>query len=334
MPQMMRSPMLLASRSAAVPLWIVAGCLLLTGCGGGRQPPPDGYQVKEPQTAAPAGGYKVGKPYQIQGVWYYPNEDFAYDETGIASWYGPDFHGKYTANGDVFDQNAVTAAHRTLPMPSIVKVTNLENGRSIEVKVNDRGPFAHGRILDLSKRAAELLGMDMQGTARVRVQVMADESRALALQLKSGDAPPIAAAPSVALQAETLAPPKGVKQEAPGKTKSGKPAAPPPSAPAETAVAATPAEEDQRLAAQTPQQVAPKATQIYIQAGAFTRYDNANRVSSALSGVWPATISQVHTKAGPFFRVRLGPLASVSDADSLLEKVISSGYPDARVVVD
>jgi rare lipoprotein A len=334
MPQMMRSTMSRPSRSAAAQLWIVAGCLFLTGCGGVRQAAPDGYQVKEPQTAAPAGGYKVGKPYQIQGVWYYPNEDYAYDETGIASWYGPDFHGKYTANGDVFDQNAVSAAHRTLPMPSIVKVTNLDNGRSIEVKVNDRGPFAHGRILDLSKHAAELLGMDMQGTARVRVQIMADESRALALQLKSGDAPPIAAAPSVALQAETLAPPKGVKQEAPGKAKSGKPVAPPPSGPAETAVASTPAEEDQRLAAQTPQQVAPKATQIYIQAGAFTRYDNANRVSSALSGVWPATISQVHTKGGPFFRVRLGPLASVSDADALLEKVISSGYPDARVVVD
>lgn len=331
---MMRSRMLYASRPAAVPLWIVAGCLFLTGCGGTRQSTPDGYQVKEAQAPAPPSGYKVGKPYQIQGVWYYPSEDFNYDETGIASWYGPDFHGKYTANGDVFDQNAVSAAHRTLPMPTIVKVTNLENGRSIEVKVNDRGPFAHGRILDLSKHAAELLGMDMQGTARVRVQVMADESRALALQLKGGDAPPIAAAPSVALQAETLAPPKGVKQEAPSKAKSGKPVPPPPSAPSEAAVASSPAEEDQRLVSQTPVQVAPKATQIYIQAGAFSRYDNANRVSTALSGVWPATISQVHTKAGPFFRVRLGPLATVSDADALLEKVISSGYPDARVVVD
>src|SRR5579859_7232797 len=207
---MMRSP-----RSAAVPLWLLATGLLLSGCGGNQRSAPDSYQVKDTAQAPATGGYKVGKPYQINGVWYYPSEDFSYDETGIASWYGPDFHGKYTANGDVFDQNGVTAAHRTLPMPSIVKVTNLENGRSIEVKVNDRGPFAHGRILDLSKHAAELLGMDMQGTARVRVQIMADESRALALQLKGGDAPPIAAAPSVALQAETLAPPKGAKQEAP-----------------------------------------------------------------------------------------------------------------------
>jgi rare lipoprotein A len=330
---MMRSLMSRTSRANAVPVWIVAGCLLLTACGTSQKSTPDGYQVKDAQATPPAGGYKVGKPYQISGVWYYPSEDYSYDETGIASWYGPDFHGKYTANGDVFDQNAVTAAHRTLPMPSIIKVTNLENGRSIEVKINDRGPFAHGRILDLSKHAAELLGMDMQGTARVRVQVMADESRALALQLKGGDAPPIAAAPSVAMQAETLAPPKGAKQEAAPKSKPGKPlpAAP---APTQAAVAASPAEEDQRLVSQTPLQVAPKATQIYIQAGAFTRYDNANKVSTALSGVWPAQISQVQAKGQAFFRVRLGPLANVSDADALLEKVIASGYPDARVVVD
>ncbi|HTH18117.1 MAG TPA: septal ring lytic transglycosylase RlpA family protein, partial [Magnetospirillum sp.] len=87
-------------------------------------------------TAAPT--YKVGKPYQVGGVWYYPKEDFDYDETGIASWYGPDFHAKTTANGEVFDQNAVTAAHKTLPMPSVVRVTNLENGRSLIVRVNDR----------------------------------------------------------------------------------------------------------------------------------------------------------------------------------------------------
>jgi rare lipoprotein A len=332
---MMRSSIQHAPRSVVGPLWLLAGCLLLAGCGGGQKAAPDsGYQVREAPAQAPTGGYKIGKPYQIQGVWYYPAEDFGYDETGIASWYGPDFHGKFTANGDVFDQNGVSAAHRTLPMPSIVRVTNLENGRSIEVKVNDRGPFAHGRILDLSKHAAELLGMDLQGTARVRVQIMADESRALALQLKGGDAPPIAAAPSVAMQAETLAPPKGRKEEAP-KTQTGKPLpTAPSSAPVGTAVAATPADEDQRLASQTVEQLAPHTTQIYIQAGAFSRYDNANRVSSALSGVGPAAISQVKAKGGSFFRVRLGPLASVSDADALLEKVIASGYPDARVVVD
>jgi rare lipoprotein A len=307
----------------------LAGCLVLTGCGGGQKSPPDSYQVKENAAVPPTTGYKVGKPYQINGVWYYPSEDYAYDETGIASWYGPDFHGKYTANGDIFDQNGLSAAHRTLPMPSIVRVTNLENGRSIELKINDRGPFAHGRILDLSKHAAELLGMDLQGTARVRVQIMADESRQLALQLKSGDTPPIAAAPRIAVAAESLPAPKG-REAPPPKSKQSTPT-PIPAAPV---VASAPINEDQLLANQAVQLVAPRTTQIYIQAGAFQRFDNANRTSAALKGVGAPVISQVQTKGGALFRVRLGPLGSVADADALLEKVIASGYPDARVVVD
>lgn len=114
-------------------------------------------QYQQPPDKTASGTYKVGKPYQINGVWYYPSEDYGYDETGVGSWYGPDFHGKPTANGEIFDQNGLTAAHRTLPMPSLVRVTNLENGRSIMVRVNDRGPFAHGRIIDLSRRSAQLL---------------------------------------------------------------------------------------------------------------------------------------------------------------------------------
>src|SRR5690242_5654464 len=122
------------------------------------------------------GIYKIGQPYQIDGTWYYPAEDYSYDETGIASWYGTAFHGKDTANGEVFDQNALTAAHRTLPLPSIVEVTNLENGRTIDVRVNDRGPFARGRIIDLSRRSAQLLGFEQQGTAKVHVRVLVPES--------------------------------------------------------------------------------------------------------------------------------------------------------------
>jgi rare lipoprotein A len=321
--------MMRSSRLAA-PLFFT-GCLILAGCGTSQKPASDAYTVKEAPAAPPTGGYKVGKPYQINGVWYYPSEDFNYDETGIASWYGPDFHGKYTANGDIFDQNGLSAAHRTLPMPSIVRVTNLDNGRSIEVKVNDRGPFAHGRILDLSKHAAEMLGMELHGTARVRVQIMADESRQLALQLKGGETQSIEAAPRVTVQAETLAPPKGKEAAPPPKQKPGKPAPVPPPA---IAVAAAPIDENQILANQTVQQGTPRATQIYIQAGAFSRYENAHRLSASLSGIGAAAISQVQTKSGPFFRVRLGPIASVTDADALLEKVIASGYPDARVVVD
>jgi len=120
----------------------------------------------------PKGGgrYQVGKPYKVAGNWYTPKDDPNYDSTGAASWYGPNFHGRHTANGEIFDQFALTAAHPTLPLPSYVRVTNLENNRSIVVRVNDRGPFVGGREIDLSKRAAEMLDYTNKGSARVRVK--------------------------------------------------------------------------------------------------------------------------------------------------------------------
>ncbi|NNG04690.1 MAG: septal ring lytic transglycosylase RlpA family protein, partial [Inquilinus sp.] len=133
--------------------------------------------VSQPQGQ---GVYKVGQPYQIEGAWYQPEEDFTYDRTGMASWYGPGFNGQLTANGEIYDQNALTAAHPTLQMPSLARVTNLRNGRTVVVRINDRGPFARDRIIDVSKRAAQLLGFIDQGTAPVRVQVLTAESRAIA----------------------------------------------------------------------------------------------------------------------------------------------------------
>lgn len=125
------------------------------------------------------GVYKIGMPYQINGRWYHPSEDLNYKEIGIASWYGPDFHNGITANGEKYDMYAMTAAHRTLPLPSIVKVTNLENGRSVIVRVNDRGPFVNNRIIDVSKSAAEALGFQTLGTTQVRVEYLKEESLAL-----------------------------------------------------------------------------------------------------------------------------------------------------------
>lgn len=122
------------------------------------------------------GSYKVGKPYTIDGITYYPTEDMTYSETGIASWYGPGFHGRYTASGEVYDQEGVSAAHKTLPMPSIVRVTNLDNGRTVIARINDRGPFVSGRIIDMSKGGARELGIDVTGTAHVRVEIMRRES--------------------------------------------------------------------------------------------------------------------------------------------------------------
>src|SRR5688572_6126972 len=113
---------------------------------------------------------KVGAPYQIGGIWYVPREQPDYDVRGVASWYGDAFHMKATANGEVFDMNAVSAAHTTLPLPSLVEVTNLDNGKKLVVRVNDRGPFVDNRIIDLSREAAIQLGFHRQGLANVRVR--------------------------------------------------------------------------------------------------------------------------------------------------------------------
>jgi rare lipoprotein A len=115
-------------------------------------------------------GHKVGKPYQVKGVWYYPKDQPNYDEIGIASWYGEQFHNHYTADGEIFDMGMPSAAHKTLPLPSLVEVTNLANGRTVIVRVNDRGPFVEGRVIDMSRAAAEELGFVAQGVTKVRVR--------------------------------------------------------------------------------------------------------------------------------------------------------------------
>ena len=123
-----------------------------------------------PPTAAGTGQAKVGKPYKINGVWYHPRDDLLYNHTGFASWYGSKFHGRKTASGERYNMNSLTAAHTTLPMPSYVRVTNLSNRRSLVLRINDRGPFAKGRIIDVSRRAAQLLGFARKGVQKVRVQ--------------------------------------------------------------------------------------------------------------------------------------------------------------------
>src|SRR5438477_2411196 len=120
--------------------------------------------------------YKVGAAYQINGKWYYPKVDYGYDETGLASWYGEAFDGRATANGEIYDLNQLTAAHKTLPLPSVVEVTNQRNGRSLRLRVNDRGPYVDTRIIDVSRRAAQLLGFEMAGTTPIRVRIVKDES--------------------------------------------------------------------------------------------------------------------------------------------------------------
>jgi len=152
------------SCSAVVLLLVI--CLLVSGCGLVSRLLPDWGD--EPVRS---GGSGSGKPYTVRGQTYYPYTSAkGYVEEGTASWYGPGFHGNTTANGERYNQNALTAAHKLLPFNTTLKVTNLENGRSVQVRVNDRGPFVDNRVIDLSKKAAQQIGMIQKGTARVRLE--------------------------------------------------------------------------------------------------------------------------------------------------------------------
>jgi rare lipoprotein A len=169
-------PVFRAARGAAA----VAACLVLANCASSnlssRVDPKYGVS-SSPRVVAlgdpvPKGGgtYRVGKPYAVAGRVYVPEEDVNYREEGLASWYGDDFHGRLTANGEVFDMASLSAAHPTLPMPCYARVTNLSNGKSLIVRVNDRGPYHGNRVMDVSSRAAELLEFKGNGIARVRVE--------------------------------------------------------------------------------------------------------------------------------------------------------------------
>ena len=147
----------------------------LVGCGSGGNGEKLGERVIPLGQPVPKGGgrYATGVAYKVDGVWYQPREDAAYDRVGTASWYGELFHGRRTANGEIYDMERLSAASPTLPMPVYARVTNLENRRSIIVRVNDRGPYRSSRIMDVSRRSAEVLGFRHKGTARVRVQYLA-----------------------------------------------------------------------------------------------------------------------------------------------------------------
>jgi rare lipoprotein A len=310
-------------------------------------------------TASP-GNYKVGKPYRVAGQWYYPRVDYAYHEKGLASWYGPNFHGKPTANGEIFDMHKVSAAHKTLPLPSVVRITNLENGRSLVVRVNDRGPFIRGRIIDLSQKAAELLGFVQQGTALVEVRLIVEPSRQAALARGAAGhpefgPPPPKAAPSIEVTIENLDP-KGTPSVA-GESKdtvtgrpirvasasSRAPENPPPydgttnvnsgtGASGATAPAYRSLPEPGESVGLVPVGAAPP---IFIQAGAFSQYDNANRLRARLGVLgYPVRVHQVYITNQPMFRVRVGPLRSVEAADQTLDRLVAAGYPDAQIVID
>ena len=300
------------------------------------------------QTPAPP-GMKLGKPYAVDGRTYFPEYDPAYDKIGMASWYGPGFDGKYTASGEKFNQNDLTAAHPTLPMPSIVRVTNLSNGRSLIVRINDRGPFKSNRIIDLSKRAAEKLGMpsttevrvqflqketdeylaSLQGSSGQHARMMARNSKAaLSSQIVEEDVANShasqtidEAAPVVSVDAEDLASPiapKSVENAEPATTGFSPPVS-------HGLIKQAMADE------QTPFSP-PSAPAFYIQAGSFSTKANAQKLSSKLAAIGPVDIGQIEVKDKILWRVRLGPFGGQDEASEALEQVRSAHVADAKII--
>jgi rare lipoprotein A len=157
----------------------VVGAAFLVGCASGPEVCEDGGATACHPTFAKRA---YNRPYQINGTWYYPQAHYEYAKEGIASYYGGTdvFHGRPTSNGEIFDKNGMTAAHKTVPIPCVVRVTNLKNGRSIKLRVNDRGPFIEGRIIDVSKKAAQMLGFHNEGLGQVRVETCIEETLMLA----------------------------------------------------------------------------------------------------------------------------------------------------------
>jgi len=298
-------------RRVAGQLLVLACAAFLSACASGRAP------------QGTVGNYKVGDPYQVGGTWYYPSENPDYNETGIASWYGNEFQGRRTANGERFDMNLMTAAHPTLPLPSNVRVTNLNNGKSVIVRVNDRGPFARGRIIDLSRAAARELGFERDGTAPVRVQnlgvaplnVASEEARGVL----EGRRMRLASAETATVTAAALTPPVN------NTASNAQP------------VALAPAQDVNGTASMERNRLPDHAPRLYVQVGAFGLESNALNLLSAIRAGGQganAAISPAEVNGQQLYRVRLGPYTDVNDADLALQGVAGLGYPQARIVVD
>jgi rare lipoprotein A len=311
-----------------------------TGTGITTEPDAVGVEMAQlPSTDETDGGvYKIGQPYKIEGKTYQPQQKFEHLEEGMSSWYGEPFHGKKTANGERFNKNALTAAHRTLQMPSMIRVTNLANGKQAVLRVNDRGPFSKNRVLDVSEAASKKLGFWGQGTTRVRVEVMPQESKRAALDAGAseddlvhgrqiaGKAPPQDTAiadssggyESGGVESAELDPVDGSGgYESTLDT--------PPAKPTKTAT--------NRTTPNQPYRREVSGGQLYVQAGAFSNPDNAHKLARQLSTLRTTMVQPVKVDGTTFYRVRLGPVAGTGEANSLLGKVQNKGYA-AKVVMD
>jgi rare lipoprotein A len=294
-----------------------AGLLLLAALAGcARTAPPP----------APQARYMVGEPYQMGGVWSYPREEFGLVQTGLAAVATDGRAGRRTANGEIHDPAALTAAHRTLQLPAVLRVTNLETGLELDVRVNDRGPANPGRVVELSRRAAELLGIRGGAPAQVRIAVQAEPSRALAAGLPQPEAPrlDIAAAPVGAIGREELAPPPGAVQS--GRVRQARAM---PGMRAEAVATAAAATVPDRL----PERVTrttPMPGRLHVEGATFSRRDFAERQAARIGG----RVEAIGPRGRQTFRVRIGPLQSVAEADRALEAALRAGVSESRILVD
>ncbi|HEY0436851.1 MAG TPA: septal ring lytic transglycosylase RlpA family protein, partial [Phenylobacterium sp.] len=298
----------------------------------------------------PSSGKATGTnaPYQVGGIWYVPREQPNYNETGIASWYGDAFQLKATADGEIFDMNQFSAAHTTLPLPSMVEVTNLDNGRKLTVRVNDRGPFVGGRIIDLSRAAAAELGYERSGTAHVRVKYVGPAplagpqagvryasnsafaphypinrvSVAAAAAPLAASAPAVSAAPlkdggEVVLT--SLKSPEAVSVSTLASLPAAKPAPVAPSI-------------EKPLVVAHAEPAASGAGAYRIQAGAFSDQENARRAAAQLASTGAATIEPIERNGLTLYRVTLPGPADEAEAYAFRDKVAAIGFNDARVL--
>ena len=284
---------------------LIAGGLALAACSSSKMDPfaGTGSPVYKKAGKIPHGGGRrhIGKPYKVAGLTFYPKEDPSYNKVGIASWYGKRFPRRRTANGEWYDMNYLTAAHTTMPLPSYARVTNLETGKKVVVRVNDRGPFVNDRIIDLSRKAADVLGMRPKGTAKVRVEYI-------------GPAPLNDRGSHLAAMNRELR--RGT--------------------PLDRMIAAANGNRrgTTRVAAAAARPNSQSASGYYVQLGAYGVRDNAWRARRKAQSLGHVVISPASSGFGTIWRVRIGPLSSRDQALNIQQKAWQYGHNDARVVIN
>ncbi len=261
------------------------------------------------------GNVQVGKPYQVAGRWFYPKDQPGYDKVGMASWYGADFHRRKTANGEWFDMETLTAAHPTLPLPSYAVVTNLENGRNVVVRVNDRGPFVGTRIVDLSKRAADTLGYRNKGKTKVRMRLL-------------GPAPKQDSMAHVMAMNQAMSGGASMSQLAAmgGNTRLAASSQVASAEPQTTPIRRSPI---QQASLGGPEAV---TNAFVVRVAVFHDLANANDALQRLSSFGPTKIVKAVGANGPLYRVEIGPIDNKADADAALTTAIGTGYEDAKLM--